>query len=201
MVIGGTTLGDLGGPNAGESDAFLARYDGAGNQLWIHQFGTSFRDSLRALEPDGAGGVFVGGRTSGRLGAWLGGGGDAFVAHYDGAGNQVWIRQFGTSWSEAVSGIALDGVGGVIASGLTFGSLGGPNAGNFDAVLTRFELNSCYPDCDQSTGVGLLDIFDFLCFQNSFVLGEPYACDCDPDPACDIFDFLCFQNAYVAGCP
>ena len=56
----------------------------------------------------------------------------------------------------------------------------------------------CYADCD---GNGELDIFDFLCFQNSFVLGEPYACDCDPDPACDIFDFLCFQNAFVAGCP
>ncbi|MCH7793252.1 MAG: hypothetical protein IID31_13350 [Planctomycetes bacterium] len=58
----------------------------------------------------------------------------------------------------------------------------------------------CYADCDQSTGFGVLDIFDFLCFQNSFVLGDPYACDCDPDPACDIFDFLCFQNAFVAGC-
>ncbi|MCH8270250.1 MAG: hypothetical protein IH985_03455, partial [Planctomycetes bacterium] len=57
---------------------------------------------------------------------------------------------------------------------------------------------SCYADCDLS---GALDIFDFLCFQNSFVLGEPYACGCDPDPACDIFDFLCFQNAFVAGCP
>ncbi len=57
---------------------------------------------------------------------------------------------------------------------------------------------SCYADCD---GSGTLDIFDFLCFQNSFVAGEPYACDCDPDPLCDDFDFLCFQNAFVAGCP
>ncbi|MCH8270275.1 MAG: exo-alpha-sialidase [Planctomycetes bacterium] len=56
----------------------------------------------------------------------------------------------------------------------------------------------CYADCDPN---GVLDIFDFLCFQNSFVAGEPYACDCDPDPACDIFDFLCFQDAFVAGCP
>ncbi|MCH7792421.1 MAG: hypothetical protein IID31_09110 [Planctomycetes bacterium] len=56
---------------------------------------------------------------------------------------------------------------------------------------------TCYPDCD---GNGSLDIFDFLCFQNGFVNGEPYACDCDPDPACDIFDFLCFQGAFVGGC-
>ena len=65
---------------------------------------------------------------------------------------------------------------------------------------------ACYADCDQSTGVGVLDIFDFLCFQESFVNGgvHGYACECDTSaqfPVCDIFDFLCFQNAFVAGCP
>jgi hypothetical protein len=63
---------------------------------------------------------------------------------------------------------------------------------------------TCYADCDQTTGVGVLDIFDFLCFQNSFVGGQSYACDCDTSTGpgvCDIFDFLCFQNAFVAGCP
>jgi len=62
----------------------------------------------------------------------------------------------------------------------------------------------CYADCDQSTGVGVLDLFDFLCFQNSFVNSEPYGCDCDTSTGplvCDLFDFLCFQNAFVGGCP
>ena len=59
---------------------------------------------------------------------------------------------------------------------------------------------TCYADCDTSTGPGVLDIFDYLCFQNSFVNSEPYACDCDPDPACHIFDFLCFQDVFVGGC-
>jgi subtilisin family serine protease len=62
----------------------------------------------------------------------------------------------------------------------------------------------CYPDCDTSTGVGTLDIFDFLCFQNLFVNANPYACDCDTSTGplvCDIFDFLCFQNAFANGCP
>ena len=70
--------------------------------------------------------------------------------------------------------------------------------GMFGMVGAVTVLDSCYADCDAT---GALDIFDFLCFQNSFVSGEPYACDCDPDPACDIFDFLCFQNAFVGGCP
>jgi probable HAF family extracellular repeat protein len=63
---------------------------------------------------------------------------------------------------------------------------------------------ACYADCDTSTGVGVLDVFDFLCFQNAFVSGDPYACDCDTSTGplvCDVFDFLCFQDAFVAGCP
>ena len=61
----------------------------------------------------------------------------------------------------------------------------------------------CYADCDTATGIGVLDIFDFLCFQNAFVAGECYA-DCDRSSGAgtfDIFDFLCFQNAFVGGCP
>ncbi len=46
----------------------------------------------------------------------------------------------------------------------------------------------------------MLDVFDFLCFQNAFVSFDPYA-DCDGNNLLNIFDFLCFQNAFVAGCP
>jgi cyclophilin family peptidyl-prolyl cis-trans isomerase len=63
---------------------------------------------------------------------------------------------------------------------------------------------TCDADCDESTGFGVLDIFDFLCFQDRFVNAEPYACDCDTTTGpgvCDMADFLCFQSAFVAGCP
>ncbi|MCH8271290.1 MAG: hypothetical protein IH985_08805 [Planctomycetes bacterium] len=198
VLVAGYTSGSLGGPNAGSADAFLARYDNAGNQLWIRQFGTSQYDEARALAPDGEGGVIVAGFTYGSLGGPNAGRLDAFLARYDSAGQRLWIDQLGTSSAEQARALASDGAGGVMVAGETWGSLGGPNAGGADVFLARYEIDSCYADCDQS---GMLDIFDFLCFQNSFVLGEPYACDCDPDPACDIFDFLCFQNAFVAGCP
>lgn len=60
-----------------------------------------------------------------------------------------------------------------------------------------------YADCDNSTGPGVLDIFDFLCFVKSFIEGTSYACECDNSTGpegCDILDFLCFQNAFVTGC-
>ena len=63
---------------------------------------------------------------------------------------------------------------------------------------------TCYADCDTSTGVGILDIFDFLCFGNRFGANDPYACDCDTQTGqgvCDVFDFLCFGNRFAAGCP
>ncbi len=64
------------------------------------------------------------------------------------------------------------------------------------AFLVEFE-QSCYADCD---GAGGLDLFDFLCFTNSFVANGEYA-DCDGSGGWDLFDFLCFTNAFVGGCP
>ncbi|MFG0286142.1 MAG: FG-GAP-like repeat-containing protein [Phycisphaerales bacterium JB039] len=63
-----------------------------------------------------------------------------------------------------------------------------------DVVL--LDLNCRYADCD---GNALLDLFDFLCFQNAFATADPYA-DCDGAGALDLFDFLCFQNEFAAGC-
>lgn len=60
-----------------------------------------------------------------------------------------------------------------------------------------------YVNCDTSTGPDVIDIFDFLCFQSSFVRGESYACDCDTSTGvgvCDVFDFLCFTNAWTMSC-
>jgi len=70
-----------------------------------------------------------------------------------------------------------------------------------DMGAYEFQDKACYADCDAN---GVLDLFDFLCFQGSFVLGESYACDCDTSTGplvCDLFDFLCFQDAFVGGCP
>ncbi len=81
--------------------------------------------------------------------------------------------------------------------------LGNGTAGGMAGTIT-VKPALCYPDCDPSTGVGVLDIFDFLCFGNAFSTNDPYACDCDTSTGlgvCDIFDFLCFGNAFDAGCP
>ena len=75
--------------------------------------------------------------------------------------------------------------------------------GEVSAYLARLDCGDCLADCDRSSGSGIIDIFDFLCFQSRFVAGEPYACDCDTSTGvgvCDMFDFLCFQAAFAQGC-
>jgi catechol 2,3-dioxygenase-like lactoylglutathione lyase family enzyme len=139
VYVNGWTDGSLGGPNAGSRDVWLARYDGAGNRLWIRQLGTSTYEHSPAAAPDGSGGVYVSGETSGSFGGPKAGGADAWLARYDGAGNQLWIRQLGTSMHDYADAAAPDGSGGVYVSGFTQGSLGGPNAGNVDAWLARYD--------------------------------------------------------------
>ncbi len=70
--------------------------------------------------------------------------------------------------------------------------------------IGAYELVTCPPDCDRTTGPGVLDIFDFLCFALRFEAAHAFACDCDRstgDAVCDVFDFLCFANAFSLGCP
>ena len=139
LLIAGFTLGNLGGANAGLADAFVARFDSVGQQLWIRQFGTRVRDEARALAPDGTGGVFIAGITDGHLSGRSAGGTDAFLARLDSDGNEVWISQFGTSGGELALALESDGAGGVLIAGTTTGDMAGPNAGGIDAFLARYD--------------------------------------------------------------
>jgi hypothetical protein len=139
VYVGGETSSSLGGPNAGNLDAWLARYDSAGNQLWVRQLGTSSNDVAYAAAPDGGGGLYVGGSTSRDLGGPNAGFSDAWLARYDGAGNQVWIRQLGSSDTDWVIAAAPHSSGGCLVSGVTWGDLGGPNAGSLDVWLARYD--------------------------------------------------------------
>jgi hypothetical protein len=139
VYVSGKTQGSLGGPNAGSEDAWLARYDSLGNQLWVRQLGTGNVDSVRTASPDGSGGVYVGGFTLGSFGGPSAGMDDAWLARYDGVGNQLWIHQLGTGGLDAAHAVAGDASGGFYLVGFTSGSLGGLNAGGWDVWLARYD--------------------------------------------------------------
>jgi len=93
--------------------ALVASIATAQNQTWSRQLGTSSWDSGDAAVPDGSGGVFVIGWTDESLGGQNAGGFDAWLARYDYAGNQSWIRQFGSIGNDFARAAAPDSLGGV----------------------------------------------------------------------------------------
>jgi hypothetical protein len=125
-------------------DAFVAKYDAAGNRVWINEFGTTGNESAGGVAVDGLGNVFVVGNTTGSLGGPNAGGNDTFLAKFDVDGNQLWIHQFGTTADDSYADyVSADGSGNVYIAALTRGDLGGPNAGGggYDVFLAKFNVS------------------------------------------------------------
>ncbi len=111
VYIAGETLGSLPGQTLlGGGDAFLRKYDTAGNELWTRQFGTDGADWAGAVALDGSGNVYVAGGQQGLPLSKRGGTGslDALLRKYDADGNELWTRQFGTTRRDFAFAVAVD---------------------------------------------------------------------------------------------
>jgi hypothetical protein len=76
------------------------------------------------------------------------------------------------------------------------------NAFYDNVTLALVGGSTCYANCDQSTGAPILNVNDFVCFQNRFAAGDSYA-NCDQStmpPVLNMDDFMCFQSRFAAGC-
>ena len=98
----------MAGVNAGSHDAFLAKYDSSGEQLWVRQFGSAAYEELESVATDLDGNVYVAGHTQGSLAGVNAGSYDAFLAKYDSSGEQLWVRQFGSAVYDELESIATD---------------------------------------------------------------------------------------------
>ena len=135
-IIGETSLGNV--------DAFLRKYDPAGYLSWSHQFGTYGYDVAAGVTVD-ASGVYVAGETTGTFpGEARIGSGDAFLRKYDGSGNVLWTRQFGTNASAWASAITAD-ASNIYVAGTTVGAFPGEtNAGSpgtSDVFLRKYDAS------------------------------------------------------------
>ncbi|MCB0571408.1 MAG: SBBP repeat-containing protein, partial [Phaeodactylibacter sp.] len=125
VFISGSTSGDLDGQSRGSSDAFLAKFDAQGNQLWLKQLGAASEDRAYGIATDPMGNVFISGTTSGDLDGQSRGSSDAFLAKFDTRGNQLWLKQLGAARDDSAQAIATDQQGNVFISGYTSGDLDG----------------------------------------------------------------------------
>ncbi len=141
VYVTGTTEGDLFDTPAGESDAFIAKYDTNGNPVWAKQFGSDLSDGGNSVAVDSSGNVYVTGNTSGSLFGIISGKSDAFIAKYDTNGNPVWAKQFGSDLRDIGFGIAVDSSDNVYITGHTNGDLFDRNTGAYDAFIAKYDTN------------------------------------------------------------
>jgi hypothetical protein len=141
VYVAGRTSGALEGSLAGGTDAFVRKYDAAGNVVWTRQFGTTAAEIALGVAVSGDGSVYVVGQTGGVLGDSSAGSADAFVRKYDANGNVVWTRQFGTITVDIATGVAVAVDGSVFVVGNTGGVLGDSSSGSVDAFVRKYDAN------------------------------------------------------------
>jgi len=131
----------------GKTDIFIARYNERQEFRNVLQIGGTGNDTLRTLETDAQGFIYVAGSfeettdfdpRSTSLNHSSNGQKDAFFAKYDSLGNPIWVRTFGTSGNEEIFDIALDNRGNIYVAGVFQNNI-------------AFEVNG-YPTLIQSKG-------------------------------------------------
>jgi hypothetical protein len=143
----GTTDADLNGEtNQGGNDAFVVKYGSDGSVRWTRLLGSALAggvgdDRGAAVALDGSGAVFVAGYGDGSFGGAANAGSfDAFVAKFDPQGAPQWIRQIGSSGSDAAVALAAGPEGALYVAVRTTGTLGGGQADPLgNAALLRLQ--------------------------------------------------------------
>jgi hypothetical protein len=93
----------------------LHKFDPGDNELWTSESGEAHW--VTAMIAVAEGGIYVTGSVDGAAPGQTGAGNwDTYLARYDTAGNQFWMRQFGTSGDEERGGVAADTSGVYVTS-------------------------------------------------------------------------------------
>jgi hypothetical protein len=112
VYITGYTYGNLDGHiNSGSSDAFIAKYDSAGNKIWVYLIGTAGADDSAGIAIDSGGHIYI---------AWTAS--DAHISKYDSNGNLQWsVLLEPQSTYVRATGIATDSSGNSYITGVVTG--------------------------------------------------------------------------------
>jgi Beta-propeller repeat len=127
-----------------QTNTRISKWDTQGNFLWSQSTNPSttyFRTNVHGIVADTHGNVYVTGITDGSLEGPNQGSLDAFIRKYDGTGNVLWTKQFGTSSADWGNGISADVQGNIYVVGSTSGSLLVTNEGNYDGFVRKYDAN------------------------------------------------------------
>ncbi|HEY9781472.1 MAG TPA: SBBP repeat-containing protein [Leptolyngbyaceae cyanobacterium] len=149
VYITGSTEGSLGGINpAGDDvesdDAWLAKYDSNGDQLWLQQLGIKDDDEANGVAVDSAGNIYITGYTDGfpdesdrRMAS-------AVLAQYNSDGKLIQIAlkdNLGDGDYVESSGIAVDRAGNVYTTVDTYNFDFMTDVSNSDSLLRIYSYS------------------------------------------------------------
>lgn len=145
--------------NNGGTDAFLVKFDTAGNRQWATYLGGEGNEYTWAIACDDFDNVYVSGETGSKDGMATAGahqtimtpsnGSEAFITRFNGSGKRIWGTYYGGNQSGQVfgTGIACDPFGNLVATGYTVstvdiatpGSHQPASGGNYESYLVKFD--------------------------------------------------------------
>jgi hypothetical protein len=141
---------------AGNTDAFITKYDGNGAVLWSTYFGGAGYDYGFGIAIDNSGNVVIVGLTHSATGIassgfqnTLSGTNDAFVAKFNGNGTLIWSSYYGGPSTDQANAVQVNSTGDIYFCGTTQSNaniaIGADdisfNGGIQDAFLVKFGAN------------------------------------------------------------
>ena len=159
---GGSSLANRGG-----SDAFVARFNAAGDVQWVQQIGGAQDDRANGLAVDSNGNAYVVGEFTGTLqlpGTSLATAvtdQNAFIARFDPAGAVTWARQMGGTLADSARAVTVDTsnqvfIAGYFSGAAAFGSETLVSVANtYDAFIARLDTNGTFAFAQQAGGSDL----------------------------------------------
>ena len=144
VYVLGNATGNFGNQvNQGAQDAYLTKYDSAGNVLWTRMLGSTGTANGSTLALDPTGGVVIAGSTTAALTTTsvTDGNTDTFVAKYDANGNQTWVKQLQTLSNNQAASVSVDASGNVFIGGQVTGVIGSGQTkqGGNDAYVAKLD--------------------------------------------------------------
>jgi hypothetical protein len=125
------------------ANAFVARFDSAGNRTLLQQFVASPGTGSQAYDVgvDPSGNIYLAGSAYGSFGGQMNAGlWDAFLMKLDSAGNMLWARLLGTSGDDAAGTLDFDGMGHIWIAGNSK-PVFGPNVRNSDGFVAEYDAD------------------------------------------------------------